>query len=277
MSAIEFTGVPSFRTSINFVGMYSDGVPMVKTDQFKEIVEKADTLVLRAESLSQFVVAMFLVDSIHVMGGRIEKLILPYLPGARQDRVNVEGDVLFTSYSVAEMINSRGFSRVLVLDPHSPMMPSLIRNVEEYPLERVASCYNPKNWDAIIAPDKGAKDRAEQFAKALGLPVVYASKVRDVSTGRLSGFSVEVESGKKYLVVDDICDGGGTFVGLGEKIVEQGASADLYVTHGIFSKGTKELNKLYGIIYTTNSRDIHGNADKICGINIVRDMENYND
>jgi ribose-phosphate pyrophosphokinase len=130
-------------------------------------------------------------------------------------------------------------------------------------------------YGGVIAPDKGAHDRAEQMADALGLDVTYGSKVRDVATGRLSDFEITVEPGKHYLVVDDICDGGGTFIGLGEKIREQGAFADLYVTHGIFSKGTTELKKIYKNIYTTDSR-IRCERNDVYNIRILKDMENYN-
>ena len=63
-------------------------------------------------------------------------------------------------------------------------------------------------------------------------------------------------------------------MGLGEKIREQGAFADLFVTHGIFSKGTDELKKIYKNIYTTDSRYIDERND-VYFINVVEDMENY--
>jgi len=255
MSEITFTGV-DYSTPVTHVRLYSDNTPMIKLDNFEEIVKRADTMVLRPHTLMSFVEAMFLVDAIRHNGGRIHNLVLPYVPGARQDRSNPTGDVLFTLSSVARMINERQFSRVYILDPHSPVAPSLINNVVVYPMYRIAGKLW-KGYGGVIAPDKGAKDRAEEVAGALGLDVTYGSKSRDVSTGRLSGFDITVEEGKHYLVVDDICDGGGTFIGLGEKIREQGAFADLFVTHGIFSKGTSELRKIYKNIYTTDSRDIH--------------------
>lgn len=268
--SVVFKGA-DFNAPISFVGMYSDGTPMVKTDQFEDIRNHADTMILRADSLQEFVVGMFLYD---VVGGGIPmKLVIPYLPGARQDRSNPTGDVLFTARSVAAMINQRGFYEVISVDPHSPVMPKLINNFVEYPIEEVAQKFW-KGYDAIIGPDKGSVERAGRTAQALNKPYVLGSKVRDVSTGRLSGFDVTVEPGKHYLVVDDICDGGGTFLGLGEKIQEQGAYADLYVTHGIFSKGTDELKKIYRNIYTTDSRNVHDRND-VCVFNIINEMENY--
>jgi len=274
MSAI-FKGA-DFSAPINFVGMYSDSTPMVKTDQWESIVANADTLVLRADSLNEFVVGMFLVDSVAESGGRIKRLVLPYLPGARQDRVNPTGDVLFTAKSIANMINQRFFEKVTYVDPHSPVMPAMLATSRnEFPLSRV---YDKlwKGYTGVIVPDKGAYDRATTAFDTMGLDhLAIGSKVRDVSTGKLTGFAVtELEEGGHYIVIDDICDGGGTFIGLAEKIAEQGAFADLFVTHGIFSKGTDELKKHYKNIYTTDTRDIHDRND-VYIIKVVDEMENY--
>lgn len=283
--SIEFRGV-DFATSIFYIGLYSDGVPMVKTDQFDEICRKADTMVLKARDLNEFVVAMFLADAIwkyqydnKIYDSNLDKLVMPYIPGARQDRVNPEGDVLYTASSVGLMVQDR-FSKVIVLDPHSPVSVNSMRWTErretvlEYPLERVAALFNASNYDGIIAPDKGAEARAEKFATAMGLPITYASKTRDVATGRLSGFEVDVEADKHYLVVDDICDGGGTFVGLGEKIKEQGATASLYVSHGIFSKWMQPLFDNYSNIITTDSREF-GDIKGVQVLPVVEDMIKY--
>lgn len=281
--SIEFRGV-DYSTSISFVGMYSDNTPMVKTPDFEEIVARADTMVLRADSLHMFVTAMFLVDSINDFdqtrryfdGPVIKNLVLPYLPGARQDRINPTGDVLFTAKSIARMINERHFDRVIAADPHSPVMPSLIKNFSEYPLERV---YDRlwKGYGGVIAPDKGARDRATAAQRVVGGELRYGGKVRDEATGRLTGFTVEdLTPGKHYIVVDDICDGGGTFVGLGHQIREAGAFADLFVTHGIFSKGTRDLKDYYKNIYTTDTRQLNTDRrTRVMKFNIVDDMVNY--
>lgn len=260
MSEITFVGA-NFEAPISSIRMYSDSTTMVKTDAFAEICEKADTMILRPSNLSGFVAGLSIIDSIIAVNGEntIKKLILPYIPGARQDRVNPTGDVGFMLSTVGRIINSYGFESVVAVDPHSEASNAHISNLDVYPYEALYS-HLWTGYSGVIAPDKGARDRAAQAFHALGMDhrtrdLVQAEKVRDVSTGRLSGFDVTVTPGAHYIVIDDICDGGGTFVGLGEKIREQGAFADLFVTHGIFSKGTTELHKLYKNIYTTNTRD----------------------
>lgn len=269
--SIELIG-DGYGVTVNHIGMYSDSTTMVKLGEDFDPT-RVHTMVLRYDNIPQFVTAMFLVDSITVRGGKVKTLVLPYIPGARQDRINPTGDNLFAAYSFARDLNARDFNKVIVLDPHSPVAPGFINNVVEYPLSEVAS----RMWSGytgIIAPDKGAKARAEIFATALDIPIYYASKNRDVSTGRLSGFSVDIPWGGHYLVADDICDGGGTFVGLGEKIKEAGAFADLYVSHGIFAKGTRELKNYYKNIYTTDSLR-KNDASDVLVVPVVERMKNY--
>lgn len=282
---IKFTGPNGMSETIREIKMYSDGTPMIKTAGWARIVDKADTVTVQPTNLSDFVTAMFLVDAVNQAKwdnkglDPLSRLVLPYLPGARQDRSNPTGDVLFTARSVARMINSVGFDRVVAFDPHSRVMPSFISEMTEYPLKNAISQI-PNKYAGVIAPDKGAKWRASDASDTLEVPVFLGGKTRDVATGKLTGFTLEslvnyvdIRRGSHYLVVDDICDGGGTFIGLAEKIREQSATADLYVSHGIFSKGTSELLNYYKSIYTTDS--LFSNKDGVEVIHVVQDMETF--
>ena len=281
--SIVLTG-SGYKHTIREQRMYSDATPMIKVDDFEEMVKRADTIIVRAEGLMEFVNAMFLVDAIDASdfdGPGVNTLILPYIPGARQDRSNPTGDVLLTLHSVAEMINTRMFERVVVLDPHSPESTRIINNVVSFPLELVGWANDAelrtRRFDGIIAADKGGQARAEEMAVALRVPVFYGGKTRDVSTGRLSGFTLESIPKGHYLVADDICDGGGTFIGLADKIREQGSTADLYVTHGIFSKGVEDLLKAYSTIYTTDSLAGSERDNQVTVLAVVEEMEKYNE
>ena len=57
------------------------------------------------------------------------ELNMPYIPNARQDRVKAAEDV-FTLKYFAQMINSLGFSKVTVLDPHSYVSEALVDHIE---------------------------------------------------------------------------------------------------------------------------------------------------
>lgn len=240
---------------------YPDGMPIISNPGYLG-GEEYPTLILRPKTLSSFVSAMFYCDAMEERGHPINNLILPFIPGSRQDRLNPTGDYLFTLKSVAQMINQRNFDRVIVVDPHSLVAPALIDRCVVYEMRSFfLNWYTTWNgtvvenpWDAVIAPDAGAAKRAFDAATALGVGFLQAEKHRDVSTGKLSGFACNgIEPDKHYLIVDDICDGGGTFEGLGQVIRSQGATADLFVTHGIFSKGTESLKQIFGTVYTTDT------------------------
>lgn len=274
---IRFTGPNGMNEPITRQELYSDGTPIIKTLGWARIVEQADTIVVQPQNMMEFINAMILVDAVSYAGGFIKNLVIPYLPGARQDRSNPTGDIMFTARSVSNMINGQFFQNVIALDPHSPVMPSYIRHFREYPLERVVQQI-PNKYDGVIAPDKGARDRAQRVATALNVPLFYGGKTRDVATGKLTGFTLEplnydnTRPKGHYLVADDICDGGGTFIGLAKEIADCGATADLYVSHGIFSKGFDALDKAFKNVYTTDS---FAGQEGATVIPVVKDMEKY--
>jgi ribose-phosphate pyrophosphokinase len=113
---------------------------------------------------------------------------------------------------------------------------------------------------ALVAPDAGARKRVQTLAKQLGgLPVVFAEKVRDTRTGEIVATSIVGElPNRNLLVVDDICDGGRTFIELAAALKDKQAAQGLdkplflYVTHGIFSKGLDVLTPLYKQVFTPN-------------------------
>lgn len=217
-------------------------------------------MLLRPRSLASFMAAMFWVDAIRERGvpPYYIELLLPCVPGARQDRLNDEGDFLFTAKSIAREINMRHFANVTVLDPHSDVISALIDRCTVVPAKFIGPRANEeyidiRSYRGVIAPDGGAVKRASVVAKECNLSLYHAWKARDVATGRIYAFGTQPLEPGIYLVVDDLCDAGGTFLGLATVLHEQDCRADLYVTHGLFTKGTSALLQLYGRIFTTDS------------------------
>lgn len=236
---------------------YPDGAPRISFPRDATV----ERVLLRPRSMASFVAGLFWIDALIERGGQPPELILPFMPGARQDRLNATGDFLFTARSVARMINERILPAVTVVDPHSDVTPALIDNCR---VVKAEACVNPPagKYAAVIAPDGGAEKRAGEVARKLGVPLFHAWKTRNVSDGSIAGFGIEhlgLPGGSRVLVVDDICDGGGTFVGLADAITKQAAQSgprikrDLYVTHGLFTKGTEELLSRFDHVYCTDS------------------------
>lgn len=186
-------------------------------------------------------------------------LLMPYLPGARADHSDF---IPFGAGVYAEFINSLGVDQVICFDPHSPVMPRLLAGVtviDSAPLIRkhivgTGQDSKPQRYQGIIAPDKGAVERASLVADACELPVYRAEKHRDPDTGQLSGFTCEPLPDKgRFLVVDDICDGGGTFAGLAEATGLPPERLGLYVSHGVFSGNARRTLSGYSEVWTTDS------------------------
>jgi ribose-phosphate pyrophosphokinase len=188
-------------------------------------------------------------------------LILPYFPAARMDRGAPFGLKVYVDF-----IHSLNLDVVSVFDPHSQTTAELLNAKkgldtrytypEELFLPRTA--YNDKaGYTGVIAPDEGARLRAEGVAKAFGVPVYQAVKKREFATGKLSGFECEpLPQEGKFLLVDDICDGGGTFLGLAKHLGLPPEQLDLYVSHGVFSGLSEDnLPLSFGNILTTDSYD----------------------
>lgn len=185
-------------------------------------------------------------------------LDLPYVPYSRQDRVCAQGDA-FGLKVFADQINALNFNSVVIFDAHSDVAPALINNCihrEAKDLFILNSRFLD-NYSHLVSPDAGAYKKVNSIALIDDLPVIPALKTRDTTTGRLSNTVLvveDVENPSRLLVIDDLCDGGYTFILLGRELrkVFPDIPIDLYVSHGIFSKGIDELKLYYDNIYCHN-------------------------
>lgn len=228
--------------------IYSGGEVSVKLEQK---FPKFKTLLILAflKSSDDIMLLLNITDALRRQYGFSINLHLhlDYCPYARQDRVCDEGEA-FGLKVFANLINSLNFNSVCILDPHSDVAPALINNCYTQPLN---DAFNPTyavGVDYLISPDAGANKKVFKLSQELDIPMIRADKVRDVKTGKITETIVYADdlTGKRVMIIDDICDGGRTFIELAKQLITKGATVDLYVTYGIFSKG-KELLREAGI------------------------------
>ena len=211
------------------------------------------------ESNGELIDLLLLTDAIRrfYRGIRLS-LRMAYVPYARQDRVCNDGESLSIKV-ITDLINSQNYHSVTIYNAHSDVTPALINNVYNASLVTLASnldafCYQYKT--VLVSPDAGANKKVFDFAMKKGYnDVVRADKTRDVATGKITGTVVYSEhvGDKDFLILDDICDGGYTFLKLAEELRKlTTGKIYLYVTHGIFSKGYEELTKHFDTIFVSN-------------------------
>ena len=202
------------------------------------------------------------------MGAKNVELYVPYFLGARSDRKFEKGQTNYLKNVICPIINSQGFSKVIVMDPHSDVLEACLTNymkIDNFRLVNFAlsDIGGDSSQIAIVSPDGGALKKIYDVAKEFDITnVVTASKVRDMKTGNIIRTdlpTMNLRDIEHLIVIDDICDGGRTFIELAKAIKEiTEIPIYLIVTHGIFSAGFKPLFEYFEGIYCTNSiDDIH--------------------
>lgn len=201
---------------------------------------------------------LLVTDALREMGTEKIHVFIPYLPYARQDRIMQEGEA-FSLRVFADIINAQEYASVSVFDAHSDVGPALIRrckNISNHAF--IGKVLEGKADYWLLSPDSGAFKKVAKLADALGYDgqVALCNKVR-IKDGSIASVTITVDDfgGRDVCIIDDICDGGRTFIALAHEIRTRNAgSINLIVSHGIFSYGEEPLKK-GGVdhIYTTDS------------------------
>jgi ribose-phosphate pyrophosphokinase len=196
-------------------------------------------------------------------------LHIPYLPYARQDK-GIHNTSTFNLRVFADLINSLHCHRVTSVDVHNPELTKELIcnfvNIEAtYPQRRAAEEFKP---DYYVFPDKGASKRYPSLSCH---DQVTFEKKRDQITGAILSHEIDEhrtssvftnthhgtagKDNKRFLIVDDLCDRGSTFISIAKKLREtcKDPAVGLFVTHGLFSGGRGLLTDVGIKLYTTNS------------------------
>ncbi|MEM6814274.1 MAG: ribose-phosphate diphosphokinase [Bacteroidota bacterium] len=253
----NFNPYPNKRTIEYESFIFYGGEPHIK---ILSSIDKEElvTITHRIQSFNDFGLLLLAIDALHRLGIKNLSVFIPYFPAARQDRVMVGGEPLSVKV-YTEILNALNLNKITIYDPHSEVTPALLNNCivisNHNFIEQVIADIGEEVF--LISPDGGALKKIYKLTGALGgIEVVECSKSRDVKTGHISDFKVYAEDlqGKTCLIVDDICDGGGTFIGLAKELKNKNAGKlYLAVSHGIFSKGLDELSQYFDKIYSTDS------------------------
>jgi ribose-phosphate pyrophosphokinase len=249
---------PSAGEEISFDSFcFSGGEPHIKIHS--ALPSGAEVLIThRIRSFNDLGLLCMAVDALRRCGVQHIELFIPYFPGARQDRVMVPGEPLSVKV-YADLINNLALRRVYVFDPHSDVAPALLQRCmvlqnHDFIREVLQHIGSPV---ALVAPDGGAFKKIFSLSAALEIPeLVTCGKSRDVATGQLTRFQVFADDlkGQDCLIVDDICDGGSTFIGLADALRGHNAGRlFLAVSHGIFSRGIAPLRPHFDTIFCTNA------------------------
>jgi ribose-phosphate pyrophosphokinase len=257
------------RSEIKYkISKFPDGQQTIDLINWYSINDEGNNSIqisTRLNSFQDLEILICVVQAIRNVTSRKIELYVPYFLGSRSDRKFVDGGVNYLKQVICPIINSLNFSKVSVLDPHSDVLEACLNNYEKTNNHfLVALALNNIYSDMIgsvclVSPDAGAYKKVFDVAKEFNIEkIITATKVRDLKTGQILHTEVptlDQHNDIKYVIVDDICDGGRTFIEIARAIKASRPTAKIYlvVTHGIFSGGFYELDELFENVFCTNS------------------------
>jgi ribose-phosphate pyrophosphokinase len=175
-----------------------------------------------------------------------------YLMSMRMDRV-MYFNRPFSLKIITNILNSYNCSSYKVVEPHSDKTQTLLKNFYPY----YGECRPDFSGYQIVFPDAGAQERYSLDYE--GDSCITCSKVRDEATGKILEIKIDNPENilrKPLMIIDDLCDGGGTFCGIAQAFSKLGITKDrlnISVVHLVNPKGIENLSKNFNHVWFTNS------------------------
>ncbi len=239
--------------------------------EFEEVPKKSNWRIsARLSDFRQVELLLAVVGAIKAITPSCKiNLNIVYLLGGRSDRHFSKHSPHYLRDVIAPVINQLNLTEVRILDPHSDVSEAVFKKCRPFSalhvlLGKYLTDKKPTGAIQIVVPDAGAEKRIiktiADYSKLTNEPLpeirlIQCIKTRDLATGAITGLTVcqnqEVDFELPTVVIDDLCDGGKTFIEIADKVMVKDLA--LIVAHGIFSKGIDPILAEYNRIYTTNS------------------------
>jgi ribose-phosphate pyrophosphokinase len=205
-------------------------------------IDGEDVLIVQTAYPDPKIIELFIMqDAVHDAGAKKITVVLPYFGYSRQDKKFEEGEAI-SARAIAQHISLHADS-VITVDPHKEHILKFF-TIPAYSCSAVptiAQYLKEHDIDFILAPDKGAKDRAKEAATLIQCEYDYLEKTRiDGTTVKITPKKLDAH-GKHVAIIDDIISTGGTMANSIKELKKQGAkSVSVACTHGLFVGGAKE-------------------------------------
>ncbi len=167
--------------------------------------------------------------------------VIPYFGYARQDR-RTKARTPISAKLVANLIAEAGIERVLTMDLHAAQIQGFfdipVDNLYASPVFALDIQHHFKSLDdvMVVSPDVGGVARARELAQRIGAPLSIVDKRRE-RAGEVTEMTVIGDvSGRRCIIVDDMCDTAGTLCKAADVLLDAGATeVHAYTTHGVMS------------------------------------------
>lgn len=160
-------------------------------------------------------------------------VVLPYLPGSRQDKRKGHVREGISTGLTARMLTAAGVDMVVTVEPHDEAMAGAYdpsRCVfEAVSVDGPFSAFLAEHGlvcDVVASTDVGGLERARAYAQRLGKPIAALAKERDYSQSStvLQTTVIGEVAGRSVMLVDDIVDTAGSMRAAVHSLWERGAT-----------------------------------------------------
>ena len=165
--------------------------------------------------------------------------VVPYFGYARSDKKD-RPRVPIAAKLVSNLITTAGADRVLTIDLHAAQIQGFfdipVDHLYAAPIIVDYFAKNPVDDLVVVAPDTGGAERARAYAKRLDAGLALCDKRREkANVAEVMNVVGDVD-GKNCIIVDDMCDTGGTITKVAAALKASGAkSVVACFTHAVLS------------------------------------------
>lgn len=200
-------------------------------------VEDEDVVVVQTTYPDEYIIELFLLlDAIKRANAKSITVVIPYFGYGRQDKQFKPGEPI-SAQAIAVLL-SLNADTIITIDPHKDHILDFFTVPAQgiSAVDTIASYLQTKHIDVVLAPDKGALERAKHAAKILKCDVDHLEKTRiDGNTIKITPKSLDVKD-KNVAIIDDIISTGGTMATAIRELKTQHASKVFVAcTHGLFA------------------------------------------
>jgi ribose-phosphate pyrophosphokinase len=281
-----FSGTASHYLAENIAKQYGRSLGDVKMlrfsdgeyqPSFDENIRGCDIFVIQSTfaPTDNLFELLLLIDAAKRASAHYITAVIPYFGFARQDRKD-KPRVAIASKLIANLLTAAGVTRIMTMDLHAAQ----IQGFFDIPVDHLdgTSVFVPYIESlglpnlTIAAPDMGGTPRARKYAKFFNADMVICDKHRK-RANEIAGMTVigEVE-GKDIILIDDLCDTGGTLTKAADLLIDKGAtSVRAICTHPVLSGNayeTIEKSKLTELV-VADTIPLKHKTDKIKVISVA--------
>jgi ribose-phosphate pyrophosphokinase len=220
-------------------GSFSDGE---FNFQIGENVRGADVFIIQPTcppTDKNLMELLIMLDTFNRASAERVTAVIPYFGYARSDKKD-RPRVPIAAKLVANLITTAGAERILTIDLHAAQ----IQGFFDIPVDHLYAApvmvnyfrENPIQDLIVVAPDTGGAERARAYAKRLESGLALCDKRREkANVAEVMNIVGDVRD-KNCLIIDDMCDTGGTICKVAEAVHKAGASSVMAAfSHGVLS------------------------------------------